>query len=135
MSDIGEAHLGQKEMSGAGSDVPRASRMLRLLEDTEARRRRVTVNEARTAIARALRVPAKTLLNIRKGRRKAVQMCLLSGIRDRLIQVLQAEIAESEHQIAICRQIGLDCREDLFEEAAASLAAAKEILARAIGSS
>ena len=133
MSDIGEAHFGHGRMSGAASDVPRASRMLRLLEDTEARRRRTTVGEARTAIARALRVPVRTLLNIRKQRRKAVEMLLLSGIRDRLIEVLQAEIAESEHQIAICRQIGLDCREDLFEQAAASIVAAKEILARAIG--
>ena len=132
MSVHGEAHFGQKEMRGVG-DVPRASRMLTLLEDTEARRKRVTINEARTGIARVLRVAPKTLLNIRKQRRKAVENSLLTGIRDHLIAVLQLEIAEFEHQIHIARQIGVDCRDDLFQEAAASIAAAKEILERAIG--
>jgi hypothetical protein len=135
MSEFGEAHFGHGKKSGAVSDVPRASKMLKLLEDTEARRKRVTVNEARTGIARALRVPAKTLLHIRTQRRKSVQSFLLAGIRDRLIAVLQAEIVECEHQIAIYRQIGVDCREDLFQEAAASIAAAKDILERAVRSS
>ena len=134
MVDIEEAHFGRGRKSSPVSDVPKASRLLTLLEDTEARRKRITVNEARAGIARALRVPVKTLLHIRTQRRKSVQMFLMSGIRDRLIAVLQAEIVESEHQIAICRQIGLDCREDLFEEAAASIAAAKEILERAVKS-
>jgi hypothetical protein len=132
MSVIGEAHFGQKNMSGAVSDVPRASTMLTLLEDTEARRKRVTVGEARTAIARTLRVPAKTLLNIRKQRRKAVQNSLLTGIRDRLIAVLQLEVQECEHLIALYRQTGVDCREDDFLAVATSIAAAKKILDRAI---
>lgn len=130
MSGSQEAPFGK---GGSVSDVLKASKLVTLLEDTEARRKRITVREARTGIARALRVPTKTLLLIRRQRRKSVQSFLLAGIRDRLIAVLQAEIVESEHQIAICRQIGLDCREDLFEEAAASIVAAKEILARAIG--
>ena len=133
MSVHGEAHFGQRNMSGVVSDVPRASAMLTLLEDTEARRKRVTVGEARMAIARTLRVSAKTLLNIRKRRRKAVENSLLTGIRDRLIAVLQLEIAECEHEIALYRQIGIDCREDLFVEASASINAARKILERAIG--
>jgi hypothetical protein len=106
--------------------------MLVLLEDTEARRKRVTVDQARTGIARALRIPARTLLNIRKQRRKLVENSLLTGIRDRLIAILQAEIVDCEFLIALYRQTGVDCREDDFLAAAASISAAKEILARAV---
>lgn len=134
MSELGEAHFGLRKMNSAVSDIPRASRMLTLLEDTEARRKQITVGEARTAIARALRVPAKTLLHIRNQRRKSVQNFLLAGIRDRLITALQQEIAEFEHQIHIARQIGVDCRDDLFQEAAAAIATAREILERAVSS-
>ncbi len=132
MSCNNEAHFERRKF-GPVSDVPVASRMLTLLENTEARRRGVSVEAARTGIARALRIPTATLRHLRNQRRKTVESCLLAGIRDRLITALQGEIAEFEHQIHIARQIGVDCRDDLFQEAAASIAAAKEILERAVG--
>ena len=120
---------------GPVSDVPVASRMLTLLEDTEARRRGISVQTARTSIARALRIPAATLRHLRNQRRKTVDYSVMGAIADRLVVVLQAEIAELDHELQIARQIGVDVRDDLFQEAAASIAAAKEILARAIGPS
>jgi hypothetical protein len=105
--------------------------MLTLAEDTEARRRGFTVEEARKSFARALKVPEKTLLHIRNQRRKSIPSFLMNGIRDVLIGVLQSEIAKLEHEIAIAQQVGLDHREDAFEQAAASIAAARSMLERA----
>jgi hypothetical protein len=133
MSHSNEARFERRKF-GPVSDVPIASRMLRLLEDTEARRKGVSVETARTGIARALRIPTATLRHLRSQRRKTVESFLLAGIRDRLIITLQSEIAELEHQIHIHRQVGVDCREDAFLEAATAVAVAKRILAAAIGS-
>lgn len=107
--------------------------MLTLAEDTGARRKGFTVERMRGKFAVMLQVPAKTLLHIRNQRRKSVPQFLMFGIRNILIDVLQAEIRALEHEIQIARQIGLDCRDDDFEKAAASIEVAREILAGAIG--
>lgn len=132
MTKLEEAHLGRGEVAGPVGDVPVASRMLTRLENIVARRKGITVQEARVGIARAMRVPHKTLLHIRNQRRKSVQQFLMVGIRERLIEVLQAEIRECEHEIAIHRQIGTHHSENDLLEAEASIAAARNILHAAI---
>lgn len=114
-------------------DVPVAARRLALAEDTAANRKGVRVEQVRKGFARFLKVPAKTLENIRTGRRKSVPAFLMDGIRDVMIEVLQTEVAHLEHEIAIARQVGMDHREDTFEEAAASIATARALLERAAG--
>jgi hypothetical protein len=130
MTKLEESHFG-KRVKGPVLDIPAASRMLTLAEDTEARRRGFTVEEARKGFARALKVPEKTLLHIRNQRRKSIPSFLMNGIRDVLIGVLQSEIAKLENEIAIAQRVGLDHWEDAFEQAAASIAAARSILERA----
>lgn len=127
MTELWESHFG-KRLTDPVSDIPVASRMLTLLENTKARRTGFTVYETRQTIASALSVPEKTLLHIRNQRRKSVPQFLMSGIRNLLIDVLQAEIRSLEHEIAVARQIGMDCREDAFEQASASIAVARKIL-------
>lgn len=134
MTNHEEAHFGRRRVTGPVSDIPVASRLLSLAEDTDARRRGFTVQEARQRIARVLKVPARTLLHIRNQRRKSVPQFLMSGIRDILIDVLQAEIRSLEHEIHIARQIGMDGREDAFLEAAASIEIARKILEGAVRS-
>jgi len=130
MMSLEESHFGKK-VTGPVFDVPAASRMLTLAEDTEARRKGFTVEEARKGFARLLKVPEKTLLHIRHQRRKSIPSFLMNGIRDVLIGVLKSEIAKLEHEIAIAQQVGLDHREDAFEQAVASIAEARSILERA----
>jgi hypothetical protein len=132
MSHNEEARFERRKV-GPVSDVPIASRLLTLLEDTQARRRGVSIEVARSGIARALRIPATTLRHIRIQRRKTVESFLLSGIRDQLIVTLQQEIAEIEHELCIARQVGLDVREDAYLQASAAIATARAILERATG--
>jgi hypothetical protein len=130
MMSLEESHFG-KRVTGPVFDIPAASRMLTLAEDTEARRKGFTVEEVRKGFARILKVPEKTLLHVRNQRRKSIPSFLMNGIRDVLIGVLQSEIAKLEHEIAIAQQVGLDHREDALEQAAASIAAARSMLERA----
>jgi hypothetical protein len=132
MMSLGESHFG-KRVTGPVVDIPAASRMLILAEDTEARRKGFRVEEARRTFARRLAVPEKTLLHIRNQRRKSIPSFLMNGIRDVLIEVLKSEIAKLENEIAIAQRVGLDHREDALEQAAASIAAARSILKSATG--
>ncbi len=134
MAEYGESHFG-KRVAGPVSDIPVASRMLTLLEDTKARRSGFTVQRVRRSFANRLSVPEKTLLHVRNQRRKSIPQFLMFGIRNLLIEVLQAEIRHLEHEIAIARQIGMDCREDAFEQAAASIDVARKLLETAAGAS
>lgn len=132
MSGFENSRFG-KRAAGPVLDVPVAARRLALAEDTAANRKGVRVEEVRRGFARFLRVPVKTLENIRSERRKSVPAFLMDGIRDVMIEVLEAEIAHLEHEITIARQVGMDHREDTFEEAAASIAAARALLEKAAG--
>lgn len=132
MTELGESHFGKK-VTGPVSDIPAAARMLALAEDTEANRQGFRVETVRQRFARVLKVPEKTLLHIRNQRRKSIPSFLMSGIRNIMIEVLQAEIVRLQHQIDIARQIGLDDREDDYEQAAASIAFARQLLERAAG--
>lgn len=131
MANHQESRFGDGRKSGPVSDIPVASHMLTLAEDTDARRKGFTVKQARERFARMLKVPTRTLLHIRAKRSKSVPHFLMTGIRDILIDVLQAEIRALENQIAIARQVGADCNDNAFGEAAASLDAARQILAAA----
>jgi hypothetical protein len=134
MKDHEEAHFGQRKVAASVSDIPVASRWLTLAEDTRARQTGFTVSDVRDSFASKLKVPAKTLRLIRGEKRKSVPHFLMSGIRNLLIEVLHAEIRSLEHEIAVARQVGMDCREDAFEQASASIAAARKILEDAAGS-
>jgi hypothetical protein len=128
-----EARFGQSKVAASVSDIPVASRWLTLAEDTRARQTGFTVGDVRDSFAGKLKVSAKTLRLIRGEKRKTVPHFLMSGIRNLLIEVLHAEIRSLEHEIAVAKQVGMDCREDAFEQASASIAAARKILENAAG--
>ena len=52
----------------------------------------------------------------------------MAGIRAVMIEVLQSEIAKLDHEIRVAKKVGLDHREDRFEQAAAQIASARSIL-------
>lgn len=128
MANQDDQFVPETAVSAAAADVQLASRFVTRLERLEAERQGRRVVDIRPDLARVLRTAPGTLANIRKQRRKVIPRWLLQAIRDAMIRALQAEVRALEHEIAIARQIGLDPREDAFQQAQASLDAAKALL-------
>lgn len=119
---------GESIQMNAMADVEAVHRFARTLEDAEAKRLGVRVQEARSSLARRLRTSPGTLENIRRLRTKVVPSWLMARIRAEFVSVLQTEIIRLEYEITIARQIGLDHRDDDLQAAEAQLATAREIL-------
>jgi hypothetical protein len=119
---------GESIQMNAMTDVEAVHRFARTLEDAEAKRLGVRVQEARSSLARRLRTSPGTLENIRRLRTKVVPSWLMARIRAEFVSVLQAEILRLEHEISISLQVGVDHRDDDLQEAQAQIVAAKEIL-------
>jgi hypothetical protein len=119
---------GESNQMNAMTDVEAVHRLARTLEDAEAKRLGVRLQEARSSLARRLRTSPGTLENIRRLRTKVVPSWLMARIRAEFVSVLQAEITRLEHEIHISQQIGLDHHDDDLQAAQAQIVAAKEIL-------
>lgn len=119
---------GENIQMNAVSDIESVHRLARRLEDAEAKRLGVRINEARASLARRLRTSPGTLENIRRLRTKVVPSWLMARIRAEFVSVLQSEILRLEHEITIARQIGTDHCDDDLQAAEAQVVAAKEIL-------
>lgn len=131
MASIGDGYsVGGKGMN-AIADVSTANRLARVLEDHEARRLKLPVIKARSAVARRLGAAPGTLENLRRLRLKSVPSWLMARIRAEFIAVLQSEVRRLEHDISIHIQAGFDHRDDDLAKAQAQVMAAKEILTAA----
>lgn len=119
---------GESNQMNAMADIEAVHRLARTLEDAEAKRLGVRIQEARSSLARRLRTSPGTLENIRRLRTKVVPSWLMARIRAEFVSVLQAEILRLEHEIHISQQIGLDHHDDDLQAAQAQIVAAKEIL-------
>lgn len=131
MSGVSEPQCGAGAMRSAADDVAMVSGWLRRIERHEAARDEVFSTDARAGLARRLKTTPAVLKHIRDKRRKEVSSWLMRAIRGVLIDVLQREIRELEHEAHLALQIGLDHRDDALGEAQAALATAKEILRQA----
>lgn len=122
----------ESEVMDAATDVTTASSMIQRLENIEAERRGVTVQEVRIIISRKVRLSTASLANLRRGRRKSVKTDEMGKVRSALIQALQKQIRALEHEITIHRQTGADHRDLDFAKAEASLETARALIARAV---
>lgn len=68
------------------------------LEKREAKRKGITVKEARQSIANHIGVPIGTLENVRRGRLKGVREWVSTRIRAALIEQIKKEIRGLEHE-------------------------------------
>lgn len=102
-----DGQIGQGAMAAAASDRLIASRYLTRAEDLLAGQRKRTVEDNRPYVARALRISASTVHNIRRARRKIVPGWLKEKIVGLFIEAAQAELMAIEHEIEVARQIGL----------------------------
>ena len=119
---------GKSVQMNAMSDVETVNRFARLIEDAEAKRLGIRVQEARTFIASRLGISPGTMENWRRMRTKIVPNWLMNRLRAELINVLQSEIRRLEHEVQLARQIGSNYRDDTLASAETALASAREIL-------
>lgn len=114
--------------SSAAATVDDARRWAKFLEDREAARTGLPVQDARPAVARRVGAAPGTLQNLRKNRLKSIAAHVYGGLRAWVIRELEAEKAALEHELQILRQQGLDPREVQVEEATSSLAEVRAAL-------
>ena len=129
MTVIRNGEIRRGAMAAAETDIEMASGSLEMLEWLMARRKRRTVEENRPAIARSLDVSVTAVERIRHKRRKVIPSWVMAGIRAKLIDALQQEIAELEHEINIAHHLGV--REDSYLQVAAALQTARALLEKA----
>ncbi len=118
-------------MVAASTDAERASTRLGLLEDLTARRKGETVEGNRPSIARQLNTSVSAVDFIRRKRRKIIPSWLQDRIRVKLIEVLQAELRELEHDRDLYRQVGGDPRADDFCAVVTAIRDARTLLEKA----
>ncbi len=99
---------GDKMSASAIAYVGRARRWAETLEDREAKRSSLNVEEARPIVARRVGVMPGTLENLRKGRLKSIATHVYESIRASVIRELLAEKARIDHELQIALQTGVD---------------------------
>ncbi|MGA7807133.1 hypothetical protein [Bradyrhizobium sp.] len=119
---------GDFNQMNALSDIHAAHHFASAIEDAEAKRLGVRISEARVSVARRLRTSPGTLENIRRLRAKIIPNWLMARIKAEFVSILQAEIARLEHEIAVCKQVGMHHSDDALCAAETQMAAAKEVL-------
>lgn len=77
------------------------------LEEREAQKLGVKIEQARKALARAMRLAPGTLLGIRKGRLKSLRGNVERAIDAKLVETLKAEIGRLENVLAVAEARGL----------------------------
>lgn len=98
---------------------------VRWMEDTEARRRRLTVLEVRPSVAREIGVTPGTLEDIRKGRLKSLRGRVERAIDAALVRFLMRQQDHIEHELALANaRLGRGDRSVVARAQAASEAAA-----------
>jgi hypothetical protein len=112
------------------SAAVRARDWTRALEEKEARRRGLSVKDARAVVARKIGATVAALEHVGRGRAKRITVDLFARLRSLIIDELQREITAAQHEIEIARKAGLDgdCPEMAALEAGA--AAARRLMGR-----
>lgn len=113
------------------SEIEIASGMVTRVEGILSQRHGLTLDEVRPQVARALRVPVRTVLHLRNQRRKTVTWRLMESLRGLLVEVLQAEIVRLEHEVHVYKQIAGSHRDDRLAAAEAQVVAARRALSEA----
>lgn len=90
----------------AACDVALARTWAEALEDREARRAGLTVDEARAIVARKTGVPEGRLYSLRRGRLKEVGRYIIDRLGAVLIAELQADLRRIEHDYHTLVQTG-----------------------------
>lgn len=78
----------------------------------------------------ALGVGSGTLENLMRARVKSVPHWLMQRLRSVLADALASEMRRLQHEIDLCRQTGVDPRDDALAQAEAHLAKARAALRR-----
>jgi len=89
-------------------DVALARDWADILEEKEARRAGVSIDDARPIVARKTGVPEGKLYSLRRNRLKDVARHILLRLGEGVLRELQAELRHVEHDLQILRQIGAD---------------------------
>lgn len=101
-----------------------AQRLVRL----RASRRGVDVPQARADVASELRVSAAKIERAEKGRFKQVSAFFYERMRALVIREIEKEIGKLSHELDIARQAGVGATDPAYQEAAAALAMAKNLM-------
>lgn len=109
--------------------VGRARNWAKTLEDQEAVRRVVSIEDARQHVARQTGVLPGTLENLRRGRLKEVAAHVYERLRAAIVRELLAEKARLDHELQIALQTGVDPR----GPEVAALAADQALVRQALG--
>jgi len=125
---------GEFVQMNAITDVEAVHHFARTIEDAEAKRLGIKVQEARIILARRLRTSPGTLENIRRLRTKIVPNWLMNRIKAEFVAVLQVEISRLSNEINLARKTGVHHSDAALCAAAAQLSAARQILCAEIGS-
>ncbi len=113
----------------AAYDVAVARTWAEILEDREAQRSGLSVEEARPIVARRTGVPAGRLYSLRRGRLKEVGRYIIDRLGAVLIAELQADLRRIEHDYHTLVQTGAD----LGGGEASSLLARRQKIREALG--
>ena len=106
-------------------------RAVRLMEDSEARRRGLTVLEVRPKVAREVGVAPGTLEDIRKGRLKSLQGRVERAIDAALVRFLKRQQDDINHELGLASaRLGRGNR-SVVARAEAARDALDEIIAQA----
>lgn len=119
---------GRGPMCFASRDVEVASGLVRRIEDFEASKRCLRVEDVRPEIARHLGITTEALRNVRTKKRKQIPAWFMSALWRAWIEVLQGALAQVEHDRMIWHAMGIDPRDDAFSELRVRAAALHHLL-------
>lgn len=90
----------------AASDVALAGEWAELLEERTAKTRGVSLEDARSIVARDTGVPTGKLYSLRRRRLKDIGRSILTRLGEGVIRELQTELRRVEHELHVRTQIG-----------------------------
>lgn len=116
------------DMRTASETVQQAAGWSRRLEELEARRNDLPLEDARPIAARKVGVAPGTFERLRNGRLKAIAVHVWERLQAAIYRELQAEMRQLEHELQIIRQSGVDPRGAEVAEVVEALAKARRAL-------
>ena len=124
-------HPSERDKASMIVTIDQAATWARELEEREARVNGLPLPAARDRVASRPKVPAGTLENLRRGRRKEVSTMVAASLHAAFRRLLEAEIAKLEHELAILDRTGQAVDARSLGEAQAAIDAARAAVAKA----